>query len=355
VAARLSEQAEDYLAADNAAWTVAQAAQHGRVLLVSAGNRFLETAFGLLPEVELVRVAPAEAGPVIAAGGFNLIVFDSQPVPDLPAGPALLLINPQPPAAAEEEPPLDLSVAATFTQTAVTRIGESPLLQFVEWGNVHVRQAVSVAAPWAEPLVAAEGGPLLLAGESGGRRVAVLAFRLQDSDLPLQIAFPLLMANLTAWLTPGRAFEAADALLPGDAVALKLPPAAADLLITRPDGTEWSAAAAGRPAAFDQTSQPGLYQVALVAEDGSARPLGAFAVNLFAPAESAIAPAASIRLGTSEVQSAAQERAGQLELWPWLALAAGLFLVVEWWVYHRGPALPGRLALPPFAGRRRGA
>ncbi|MGH2536570.1 MAG: vWA domain-containing protein, partial [Candidatus Promineifilaceae bacterium] len=48
VAARLSEQAEDYLAADNAAWTVAQAAQNGRVLLVSEGNRFLETAFGLL-------------------------------------------------------------------------------------------------------------------------------------------------------------------------------------------------------------------------------------------------------------------------------------------------------------------
>ena len=44
--------------------------------------------------------------------------------------------------------------------------------------------------------------PLLFAGELGGRRVAVLAFDLHRSDLPLQVAFPLLLANLIDWLAP---------------------------------------------------------------------------------------------------------------------------------------------------------
>ena len=68
--------------------------------------------------------------------------------------------------------------------------------------------------------------------------------------------------------------------------------------------------------------------------------LGAFAVNLFDPGESAIRPTPTIRIGRSEVTASAREEEGQFEIWPWLALVAFALVVIEWWVYHRGVTLP---------------
>ncbi|MCC6188951.1 MAG: hypothetical protein IT318_07945, partial [Anaerolineales bacterium] len=75
--------------------------------------------------------------------------------------------------------------------------------------------------------------------------------------------------------------------------------------------------------------------------------LGAFAVNLFEPSESDIRPAASIRIGRSDVAAAPRAAQGQLETWPWLAGLAFLLLLLEWWLYHRGVTLP---AAPGWRG-----
>jgi hypothetical protein len=75
--------------------------------------------------------------------------------------------------------------------------------------------------------------------------------------------------------------------------------------------------------------------------------LGFFAVNLFNAAESNIRPAQVIRVGKSDVTASAREERGQLEIWPWLAAAAFALLLVEWWIYHRGPTLP---AAPGWRG-----
>jgi hypothetical protein len=82
-----------------------------------------------------------------------------------------------------------------------------------------------------------------------------------------------------------------------------------------------------------------LYSVTLRDPNG-AQPAGQFAVNLFSPAESSLAPAQSLRLGQVTIESAAEENVGQRELWPQLAALALVVLVVEWWIYHRGPRLP---------------
>jgi Ca-activated chloride channel homolog len=93
-----------------------------------------------------------------------------------------------------------------------------------------------VRAPWARPLVTAAGGPLLLIGEQGGQRIALLTFDLRASDLPLQIAFPILMANITNWLSPGRAFDAPTGLQPGEPVQILPTAGTTAVLIQKPDG-----------------------------------------------------------------------------------------------------------------------
>ena len=272
-----------------------------------------------------------------AAGSesFDLYVFDGVPLPDpLPDGD-LLLVNPQP--GGEEGL---LQVGAVFSTTTVTRIADSPLLSFVDWAGVNILQAQQVSAPWLQPLVSAEGGPLLLTGERQGRRVAVLTFDLRQSDLPLRVAFPILMANITDWLSPGTAFDARGGLQPGDTV--RLAPAATTrfVAVTQPDGTVWRQAVTEEALIFGATEELGLYAVTLQ-DDLSDQPAGSFAVNLFAPGESALAPADALRIGQVETIAAAErENVGQLELWPWLVAVALLVLMVEWWVYHQGPRLP---------------
>ena len=111
-------------------------------------------------------------------------------------------------------------------------------MQYVDTTNLHVRQARRVTLPeWAAPVIESEGGPLLFAGRQGGRQIAVLAFDLHDSDLPLQIAFPILLANLMQWYAPASMFDVSAGLAPDQPIAIRPPAGATQIEIQRPDGS----------------------------------------------------------------------------------------------------------------------
>jgi Ca-activated chloride channel homolog len=186
-------------------------------------------------------------------------------------------------------------------------------------------------------LVQTDMGPLVFAGEQGGRRVAVLAFDLHNSNLPLLVTFPVLMSNLLGYLAPAQAFSSGDGLRPGEPLVIK--PSGGDEVVTivDPGGVEYAATATEAGVIFAQTNRLGLYTART-----NQGVLGRFAVNLFDPAESNIAPSATIRIGSSEVTAAPREAQGEFEIWPWLAVAALALLMAEWWIYHRGNVLPIR-------------
>jgi Ca-activated chloride channel family protein len=322
----------DYLPLDDVAYAVYTPPVGGRVLLVTAGNLFLDQVLKALPTVEVVRSLPGG----LPEGSFDLIVFDGWlPEGDLPAT-NLLIVKPS--------HSTDLfSVGADFTTTRFVRQIDDPILAFVDFEEVAVREAALVQAPgWAQMLVEAEGGPLLLAGTTGGRRVAVLTFDLHASDLPLKIAFPILISNLFDWFAPTRPFDAPDGLQPGEPLVIR-PRATTDRYrVTLPDGSTQTFDVGEGALSFTATTQLGVYGVELLS-GSTGQGGGQFAVNLFAPGESAIAPADGITVGQTDVAGAgADEDVGQRELWPWLAIAALLVLLIEWWVYHRGSVLPRR-------------
>lgn len=329
ITARLSNLEEDYLALDDVATAVHEGGVTNRALLVTEGNLFLEQVFSVLPGIEAFKAAP---GADLNPADFDLLVLDGVPLPDPLPPTDLLLINP--PNGGDL-----FTVGGVFSDTVAVRLADSPLLQFVDWRDVHIRQATAVDAPWARPLVEASGGPLLLTGEQNGQRIALLTFDLRDSDLPLQIAFPILMANITGWLSPGRAFDAPAGLRPGDPVTISPSASATAVIVEKPDGRIWTADVGEDALIFAETDQLGLYRVSLRDAQGT-RPAGSFAVNLFSPAESAIQPAPSLSIGQVATDAAPENNVGQREWWPWLLLLALLILMVEWWVQHRGPQLP---------------
>ncbi|MFT5193982.1 MAG: Ca-activated chloride channel family protein [Cellvibrionaceae bacterium] len=352
--AALSSAEFDHLAIDNTAIAVHEGGISSRALLVTDGNIFIEQIFSVLPGVESFKTpANTDLTESVATNQFDLYVFDGASLPDpLPAAD-MLIINPL--FDTRPDALIGVSGIVTGTQnTAAIRLTDSPLLQFVDWSGINIRQMKQIDAPWATTLVEAAEGPLILTGERNGQRIAILSFDLRDSDLPLQITFPILMSNLTDWLNPGRAFRVPNGLQPGDVVPLVAAPTSSGIVVQKPDQTTWTTPILEGEILFSETDEPGLYVVGLV-EGETMQPVGAFAVNLFAPQESTLLPAEGLTLGAIEIAAGTGDDVGQYEFWIWLAAIAFAVLLIEWWIFHRGTRLPqfGKISIEPLLNRLR--
>lgn len=321
---RVTLAGEDILAVDDTAWVVRNAAP-AQVLVVGEGNLFLERALALLPSLTPQRAAPDQPLP---EAPFDLVIFDRTTPERLPEGNLLFIA---PPASTEL-----FEVQGVMTQTQITRLeSQSPLLSYVKLNNFHLARAQAIQPPvWSQTLIEARGGPLLLAGQPGQRQVAILAFDLFQSDLPLQVDFPILLLNLTRWLLPETTLAQGQGLQVQQRFNLPVVPSASALLVETPGGREISIAA--DQSSFADTAEVGVYRV-LAQGDSSTEPalLAEFAVNLLAEAETDLQPQA-VQFTGSTLAPGQESLTGQREWWSLLALVALGVLLAEWWVYWRG-------------------
>ena len=102
----------------------------------------------------------------------------------------------------------------------------------------------------------------------------------------------------------------------------------------KPDGTRKNLIidADSRELVFGDTVQTGIYRIQAGTNNVT------FCVNLMDPTESNIAPPEEISLGKYAKVSAATIKRANLELWRWIAAAAFLVLLFEWWYYHKRTA-----------------
>ena len=364
---------DDQLALDDRAWAVVPPDRLLRILLVSEGDPYLEAALSFLPNAELYGVKPAAYGAGTKPELFDLVIFDAALPVTLPRVPTLAIAPPR-------TSPLG-TVTGSLMDPALGRPApDEPLLRYVDLTTLHVAQATRLSLPdWARTVVpTAAGDPLLYTGTRGGVATGVLAFEPRRSDLPLQVAFPILVSNLVGELV-GASRAPTSAVAPGSLVSLPIPSGATGLRVTRPDGTTLDLAPAvtgGATATFASTEQLGIYTVAPLGLAGAgpepsgspggspsagptATPAGSaspsslvvdpsapvqFAVDLFDVGESTIAPgsaAALERLGSAAAGGAGAGGAGndrppaRDDLWiPLAAIALG-FLVLEAVVFQR--------------------
>jgi len=378
----------DRLAADDRAWAIVPPDRLRRILLVSEGDPYLQTALAYLPQSELYGVKPADFGASTHPELFDLIIFEGALPPELPRT-AILAIAPPTTSPLGE-------VTGTLKEPGIgSPDPDEPLLRYVDLSTVHIAEARKLTLPdWARTVIPGPGGaPLLYAGRRAGLPAAVLAFEPRRSDLPLQVAFPLLVSNMAGELMGGSGAPE-TAIAPGTPVTLPLPSGATGLRVTLPDGTSLDAvpATAGATSvAFDSTDQLGVYSAVPIggAPAPSTSPAGSpppsappldpnapvrFAVDLFSVEEAAIAPgsAATIeRLGTGPgaagespapgtsagpgAVSPAPRPPARDELWGPLLLVVLVLLCVEWAVYERDALVRIRRSLAarwPFPRRR---
>ncbi len=298
---------DDGLDMDNRATGVVATAPELTVAVEGDGSVFLNALLQSTPGTS-VEVD----GDIVVADGMLPETFDR---------PTWLI---RPPA-----PAPGLALGGLVQNTAVTyqRPGE-PILDGADLSDVVIGEAQIVDGPDWLPIVSAGDVPLVLLGEVDGVRVVYTAFDLTQSNLPVQVAFPILGSRILHWLAgddiapPVVAEAGAPILLTGSSTETPI--------ISRPDGSRIEL----RPGTilFSDTERPGLYGVSYRAADGTVR-LGAAEVRAFASIESLGAsqelPVTPPELGVGGEGSSIREVA------PLLLLLVLLFFAIEWRMTHR--------------------
>lgn len=269
----------DALALDNVAFATLPHARSKRILLISKGSFFLERLLEADSAVKFELLTPDAFTPALAEK-FAAVIFDGA-VPagfDLAKseGNFLFVKNTPFPAGAIIEQPLVTDVDATH-----------PATRNVSLRNVSILRAQTLAVPspadgwtFTAPLRSFDNA-LLITGQRRTQRMAALAFDVVDSDIPLRVAFPLMLSNTIHWLAGDEPeAETAPTILPAKNGF-------------HHDGTRW------------------------------------LAVNTFSAAESELSTdkAAIPTLPTTPLSG--------LPIWQWLAIAAFTLLIGEWALHHR--------------------
>ncbi|MFZ4825790.1 MAG: vWA domain-containing protein [Phototrophicaceae bacterium] len=319
-----SSTTPDYLLADNVAYAVQEPSPMLEALLMSEGNLFLDRVLSSLPTVQHLTISPTQPLP---RRPFDLYIFDGVTPTTLPNAD-MLIINPP------STTPL-YTVGERVEQPFVLQtVPNDPLTAFVDFDRVNLQAYRQVQADWAKPLITANDAPIFMAGEINGQQVALLNFDLGESDLPLQITFPILMQNLLGWYRPSSTLLERNTLILGETAPITLVGDGERVRVTRPDGTQDVQPITQSEWLYPHTNQVGVYQVDILQGEAVLQSAN-FAVNLFDAHEQNIAPQAQLRLGQQPVEIAQPNEQGQREVWTWFGALAWVLLMVEWWIDHR--------------------
>jgi hypothetical protein len=324
---------EDAMTVDHDAWAIAGGSMHGRVLLVTTGNSFLEAALRLQPNIDLFETTPGKYANI---GNFDLTVFDGFIPPGLPSGGIFFV---DPPAGSSIFGKSGAEITISHISAGVDR---QNLLNEVDLNSIHVLRLSHQLTPtsWMQPVIVTPETPLLIAGEKDNRRIAVLSFNLHDSDLPLQPTFPILMYNLVNWFLP-LPVPGTGQVAPDAPVTIQAWPGAQRITITGPGQQAFTVAPPFPATAFNQTDKTGIYIVTQYTPNQVLQ--GAFAINLFDPIQSRLAPASQLPIAQSTPFNSGGPAVPRVlrEIWPLIAAFLLLVLCAEWWLFSRSYTIRG--------------
>lgn len=324
---------QDAMTIDHEAWAITGGSMHGRVLLVTKGNSFLEASLRLQPNIDLFETTPDKYANV---GNFDLTVFDGFVPSSLPSGDIFFV---DPPAGSYI---FGKSGAEIIISHISAGSDSQKLLNQVDLSSIHVvrKSHQLTEAPLMQSVIVTPETPLLIAGEQNNRRIAVLSFNLHDSDLPLQPTFPILIYNLVNWFLPLPVPGTAQ-VAPDTPVTIQAWPGAERITITGPGEQSVTVAPPFPVTAFHQTEKIGIYSVTQYTQNQELH--GAFTINLFDPLQSHLTPAAQLPIAQSipfDSGSPAIPRVLR-EIWPWIAAFLLLVLCAEWWLFSRSYTIRG--------------
>ncbi len=320
-ALRIRLDGPDALAADDTAHLIVPERPRRRVLLASSRPFLLERALAALPSTDL-SVTAGEPG---SAENHDVVVVDGPLPAVLPARPLLAFGGPAPVAGAE---------AGRLVDPRIVRWdARHPALRNVRLDAIRVLGAHAGPLPaGASALIESDQGPLAVTWPAPGGRALWFRFDLTETDLPLRVAFPVLLADALDWLTEN---ADADGVMPAgrERDVLIEGSGSADLVL--PDGRALTLRARAGSVRLPPIESTGI---ALIRDDRAAAPRP-MAVALLSAEETDLAPR-SLPVEDASPPDGAMAGPGVREpgrrpLWPLAVLLALGVLMAEWAVHHR--------------------
>jgi len=355
----------DSLLADNVSYAFLEGVRPRNVLLIGNGNLFLEKAL-TISGAEVTLLAPDNAAAWIHSqktdGGPDLIVIDSvsEGTLDTDEWSGMLAARPVWYIRSGYDGKEIPTPAGAYT------IEDHPVTRYLKFQETHVASVWQpIGLGWGKPVVSANGVPLLYAGTENGQPRLLLAFSLQQSDLPLRAEFPVFVQNALGWLTAAHG-ESLGRAVAGERIEIAMSPAAASAVWVNAEQEQQVLAAdkTSGTLSSNQTipSAPGLYR--LEEKDDSGQTVQVRSLGITADARESGNPRPGLNFGlgadagaggeaeasgTAEAtgQSAASAPAGQederqgapLALWRWIVVLVLAAVVWEWGVYRRGTSV----------------
>ncbi|MCH7719809.1 MAG: BatA and WFA domain-containing protein [Planctomycetes bacterium] len=332
----------DALPADNRAWIVVPASRSVQVLLVTRGNFFLERMLASLPLKLMVMTPDAyESAPQeqVSDGRrslFDVVMLDDHSTDRLPVGNYFFWGG---------VPELDgVEMGDWVTDEVMFNWDEThPVLRHVHMETVDVDRWRRLALPSETvTLIEGETSPILSHLSRDGSEYLICAFPLlvrdSESGEPMvntdwvqELHFVPFMHNAMQYLSATLVTAGMQNVLPGEPVKLPVPEGTTSVRIHRPDGTEDEVPSAGYASVhYAKTRTVGVYR-AEPGVDGQ----DYFAVNLFSPAESRVAPNRHLTIGGAVVAASESLERINEPLWQWPLLAVLAVLLLEWIVYNK--------------------
>lgn len=372
---------EDALSVDNTAIALLPIRQPVPVQLFSDGNLFVHSVLKSIPLVDLTvaDLATLDKSPN-QLNSRVIQVFDRVVPAILPRGP-VLVVDPQ--------NECDLwKVTEDLESPIVASVdGDSPLTQHVRLDNVLFPGAKRLEFKTAAQTLIRDpfDAPLLARFSRTTGDVVVLTCSLDQGDLPLRIAFPVLMKNVIEWFQ-GDSNQLRPAASSGEVLTLTVPAknntqgdmsdeqsaasvndasetdsdvngsailvlsptddATANFELVAPDGSATPIATENQQVTIGPLLQTGLWFVRSRAEplhepaDQASpavpkladAPVLSVACNLSSFQESDLRPRSQLPNAASEL---ATLKLGGRSLWFYLTLVAAGLIAIEWWLYHR--------------------
>ncbi len=341
---KLEIEREDILMLDNVAYTALRPPRQANLLLVTPGNRALETALSTeqVQKMATVLIHPPEYLQTEEYQKYqqtqflDLMIFD-QCAPEAMPDTNTLFIGSLPPmmgwALDEPEGPCFVD---DWDKT-------HPVLQYVELASIRIIEGQKVTVPsGGKDLITGNIGTIFGMAPRGPYQDAVLGFpivRMNDAggepntDWAIRRSFPVFVHAIVEYLSGGTTLAAASTILPGQPIQLTLTNRYMLFDVQLPDGKRVpiQRGSSGQTI-FTQTETPGMYRVFA---QGGEQPLEVFCVNLFSQQESKLEPPAELQVGADNVRTSGVEIEKRFEFWRLLALLALGVLLIEWIAFNR--------------------
>lgn len=360
----------DALPTDNIAYATLPKRELISVLLVTNENPFLQKVLSVDEKLNLSIMTPAEYES--GAKDAQVVVFDQFNPTMLGDGNYMFIY---PPKATH---PLDESANNPVTTWDIGEALETPIitdwdrthpiLRHVHLENVLIGEAYEMTPPaTAQILARSFESPVLFVDVTPKRKIVFAAINILESDLPLRIAFPVIIANTIQWFQQSEDIQEYH-LRTGEVLRYKIDSQTNSgedtpsenpqkiLKVNGPEEKTWDVAVENDEILFDQTLHAGFYELtfsdkpAADNEDESTvnsenesttdniaadNPEQVWAVNLASETESNIAIAEGIEDLLAESDVLGSGSFFRYPPWIYLVFLAVILTVVEWFLYQR--------------------